>query len=190
MKFAFFAALALSAAASAASSVEVPKTVKAPTPSQAVAALVSHQPPKGWKAEEYANGGGADPVVAFVDGLDRIAVRVFGAPGSGYKTPAAFLAGPAASTMGAKPDKVGSVTAGGKEVTLYRHGFPINLGDPHAASGPTTLGREVFCILPAARGRFVVLSYSRESPAPDLEGRGEKVWEAFLKTVKLAGRKT
>ncbi|MDD5302008.1 MAG: hypothetical protein PHS14_02780 [Elusimicrobia bacterium] len=190
MRLALSAVLALSAAASAAIPMEASKTVKAPTPSQAVAALISHQPPKGWQVEEYANGGGADPVVAFVDGLDRIAVRVFGAPGSGYKNPASFLSGPAASTMGRKPEKVGSVTAAGRQLALYRRGFPINLGDPHSPSGPASLGREVFCILPASGGRFIVLSYARESPAPDMDQRGEKAWGAFLRTVKLAGRKT
>ena len=190
MSLALPAVLAMSLAASAADSVEVSKTVKAPTPSQTVASLLSHQPPKGWRFEEYANGGGADPVVAFVDGLDRIAVRVFGAPGSGYKNPAAFLSGAAVSTMGQKPEAIGSVMAAGRQLTLYKHGFPINMGDPHAPSAPTTLGKEVFCILPAAKGRFVVLSYARESPAPDLERRGEKAWAAFLKTVKLTGRKT
>lgn len=188
MKLFLIAALALSA--SAAGSVEVPKTVKAQTPSQSVAALVSHRPPKGWKAEEYANNDGADPVVAFSDGLDRITVRAFGGPGSGYKSPALFLSGAAASTMGRKPESAGSVTVAGRRVALYRRGFPINLGDPHAPSGPPMLGREIFCVLPASGGRFVVLAYSRESPAPDLEGRGDAAWEAFLKTVKLPGRKT
>jgi hypothetical protein len=189
MRFALFAVLALAAASSAAPSVEAPKTVKKSTPSQSVAALISHQPPKDWKVEEYANGGGADPVLAFVDGLDRITVRVFGAPGGAYKDSAAFLSGPAASTLGRKPEKVGSVTAAGRSLVLYRRGFPINLGDPHVSSGPPMLGKEVFCLLPATGGRFIVLSLSRESPAPDLERRGEKAWEAFLKTVKLVGRK-
>lgn len=189
MKPAFFAVLVLSAVASAAP-VEESKTVKAPTPSQTVAGFVRYKAPANWTVAEYANGGGADPVVAFVDGVDRISVRIFGAPGSAYKNPPAFLAGPAASTMGAKPEKVASVQAAGRELILYRHGIPVNLGDPHAPSGPPTLGREVFVLLPGTKGRFVVLSYARESPAPDLEGRGEKAWEIFLKTVKLVGRKT
>lgn len=190
MRLALCAVLAMSAAASAATSVNVLKAAKAPTPSQDVAALISHQPPKGWKVEEYANGGGADPVVAFVDGLDRITVRVIGAPGSVYKTPAAFLSGPAASTMGRKPEEAGSITTAGRQLTLYKHGFPVNLGDPHAPASLTMLGKEVFCILPASGGRFIVLSYVRESLAADMERRGEKAWEAFLKTVKLVGRKT
>lgn len=189
MTLALSAVLALTVSVSAAA-VEASKPVKAPTPSQIVAAYVTHQPPKGWKSEEYANAGGAEPVVAYSDGLDRITIRVFGAKGSAYRTPASFLAGPAASTMGQKPESIGSVTAAGRRLPLYRHGFPINLGDPHAAPRPTVLGREIFCILPAAGGRFIVLAYARESPAPDLDRRGEKAWEAFLKAVKLVGRKT
>lgn len=163
---------------------------KAASPSEAITAIVGYQAPKGWKPEAYANGGGADPVLAYVDGLDRIAVRAFGAPGSGYKNSASFLDGAAASTMGRKPETIGSVTASGRRLTLYRRGFPIGLGDPHSPSGPARLGSEVFCLLPAPEGRFIVLSYARESPVPDLERGGAKAWEAFLKTVKLTGRKT
>lgn len=190
MRLALSAVFTLAAAALAASSVEAPKTVKSKTPADTIAALVKHQPPKGWRVEEYTNGGGADPVVAYADGLDRITVRAFGAPGSGYKNAAAFLSGPAAGTMGRKPEKAGLVTVAGRKLTLYKHGLPINLGDPHAPAGPPMMGREIFCLLPASGGRFVVLAYARESPAPDLEGLGEKAWAAFLKTVKLPGRKT
>lgn len=161
-----------------------------PTPSVILSEFVRFQAPKNWRAEEYANGGGADPVRAFVDGSDRITVRLFGAPGSGYKNPAAFLAGPAATTMGRKPESAGTVAAAGRRLPLYRRGFPLTLGDPHGGSSPRGQGRELFCILPAAKGRFVVLSYARESSAPDLDKRGSKAWEAFLKTVKLVGRKT
>jgi hypothetical protein len=100
------------------------------------------------------------------------------------------LAGPASSTLGRKPETSGSIAAAGRRLALYRHGLPVNLGDPHAPSGPPALGSEVFCILTVSGGRFVVLSYARESPVPDMERRGEKTWEAFLKTVKLVGRKT
>lgn len=187
MRRAYSIVLAL-AAASAAHSVEVAKTVKAQTPSQAVAALVRHQPPKGWTVQEHANG--ADPVVAYEDGLDRITVRAFGGPNSSYKTPALFLSGAAASTMGRKPEDAGTVAAAGRRLALYKRGFPMNLGNPHVPSGRPMLGTEFFCIMPAAGGRFIVLAYARESPAPDLEGRGEAAWAAFLKTVKLPGRKT
>lgn len=168
-----------------------PARAEEPKPSLLIAGALRFEAPKGWQREEYSNGGGADPVEAFVSGEDRIIVRVFGAPGSGYKDAASFLAGPGASTMGQPPEKAGSARVSGRERSLYKRGFPINQGDPHVPSGrQQMLGRELFLILPAAKGRFAVLSYSRESPAPDLERRGEKAWAAFLKTVKLAGRKT
>lgn len=162
---------------------------KAPSPAKTIAAVIRFSAPKGWRAEEYANG--ADLVSAFVSGEDRIVVRVFGAPGSAYADPAAFLSGAAASTMGRPPEKAGEATVAGRRTTLYRRGFPVNLGDPHIPSGrQQVLGLEVFVILPPRKGRFVVLSYARESPAPDLERAGEKAWAAFLKTVKSPGRKT
>lgn len=183
--------IALAAAVVALTAAAAEKTVTTTTPSQTIAALVSYQPPKSWEVEEYANGGGADPVIAFIDGSDRLVVRVFGAPGSGYKSPAAFLAGPAAATLGRKPEKAGATRVAGRELALYKRGFPVNLGDPHAPpAGPPRLGKEVFCVLPASGGRFVVLSYARESPAPDRQRRGEKAWAAFLKSVKLVSRKT
>lgn len=183
--------IALAAAVVALTTAAAEKTVKTMTPSQSVSALVSYETPKSWRVEEYANGGGADPVMAFVDGSDRISVRVFGAPGSGYMNPTVFLAGPAATTLGRKPERAGDVGIAGRRLTLYRRGFPVNLGDPHAPpAGPPRLGKEVFCVLPTSGGRFVVLSYARESPVPDRERRGEKAWAAFLKTIKLVGRKT
>lgn len=164
---------------------------KPPSPSKAISAVVRFQPPAGWIAEAYANSGGADPVQAFASGEDRIIVRVFGAPGSAYPDPAAFLSGAAASTMGRPPEKTGETSAAGRRLPLYQRGFPINAGDPHAPSPPQPpLGREIFIVLPSSKGRFAVLSYARESPAPDLERRGEKAWRAFLKTVKMPGRKT
>jgi hypothetical protein len=162
---------------------------KSPSPSKVIAGVVRFQPPAGWRPEEYANG--ADPVQAFSSGEDRIVVRVFGAPGSAYAGPASYLDGAAASTMGRKPERSGEETVAGSRVVLYQRGFPIALGDPHAPTPPQQpLGREVFLILPGAKGRFAVLSYARESPAPDLKGAGEKAWSAFLKTVKMPGRKT
>ncbi|MBI2384396.1 MAG: hypothetical protein HYV14_00125 [Elusimicrobia bacterium] len=161
----------------------------APSPAKAISAVVRFSAPKGWRPEHYANG--ADPVSAFVSGEDRIVVRVFGAPGSAYADPAAFLSGAAASTMGRPPEKAGERTVARRRVDLHQRGFPVNLGDPHIPSGrQQVLGREIFLILPASKGRFAVLSYARESPAPDRERRGEKAWEAFLKTVKSPGRKT
>ncbi len=168
---------------------EAHKPASVADPMQTFADLVRFVPPTGWSREAYANGDGADPVLAFEDLLDRISLRRFGAPGSAFATSASFLRGPAATTMGSPPEVAGTVTVAGRELTLYRRGFPIHLGDPHVRSGgPVTLGRAVFCVLPTDGDTFVVLSYERESPAPDLEGRPEKVWASFLKTVEIVRR--
>jgi len=164
---------------------------KAPAKTETLSAYVRFQAPKDWRVEEHANSDGADPVKSFVSGEDRLSVRLFGASGSAYKTPAAFLSGAAASTMGRKPEKMGKTRTAGREVVVYQRGFPLNMGDPHTPSGrQQLLGREIFVLVPAAKGRFVVISYARESPAPDLLRRGEQAWEAFLKTVSVPGRKT
>lgn len=191
MKIALAALLSVSAVAMAACGADEPrKPARVADPAETFAGLVRFVPPTGWTRWAYANGDGADPVLAFEDVLDRISLRRFGAPGSAFATPAAFLRGPAATTMGRPPERVGAVTVAGQELTLYRRGFPIHLGDPHAPSGgPVMLGRAEFCVLPTNGDAFVVLSYERESPAPDLDGRPEKVWVAFLKTVEVVGRK-
>jgi hypothetical protein len=161
------------------------------TPSKAAAALLNWTPPRGWKASEYANAGGADLVVAYENGVDRIAVKIFGAPTSFYRTPEEFMAGPGATTMGRPPVKAGAARAAGGAVTVYRREFPLAEGDPHAVSGPPPLmGRETFCVLPPfPDGRFVVLSYSRESAVPDIKAKGEKAWTAFLAGVRPAGKR-
>lgn len=182
--FGAFSFLALSAPAAAK------EAVKMPIPAQAVAALVKFSPPKGWSPRDYSNAAGADPVASFENGEDRIVARAFGAPGSDYKTPADFLAGPAALTMGMAPTVAGKVVVAGQTLTLYKRGFPINLGDPHVASPPKPMmGVEKFCVLPLAKGRFVAFSYARSSPIPDLEKTGEKAWESFLNSIKPAGGK-
>jgi hypothetical protein len=158
----------------------------APSPESAVAALVSLTPPKGWEKTAYANAGGADAVVAYQDGADRLLARVFGAPGSFYETPRAFLTGPAAATMGRRPRPAGRALVAGRRLRVYRRGYPLADGDPHAvSSGRARMASERFVILPPAPdGRFVVLSYQRESPVPDPELRGEAAWKAFLKSAR------
>jgi len=177
MKRALPAVLLLSAAAASA-----PR----PGPAAAVDAVVRFAAPAGWTRSDYANG--ADPVVAFENGADRLLVRVYGAPGSAYKTPAEFLQGPAASTLGRPPERAGAATVAGRQTPLYRHRIPVGLGDPHVADGrPPRLGPEVFCVLPArADGRFAVLSHARESEIPDLAGLGEKAWKSLLKSARSA----
>ena len=83
---------------------------------RAVAAVVSFTAPAGWARSDYANSGGADPVVAFEEGSDRIAVYLYGSPGSFYKTPADFMLGPAATTMGRAPERAGEALVDGHAV--------------------------------------------------------------------------
>jgi hypothetical protein len=175
------AALILGAAAGAAAG----GPVKTKTPSQAVAALLSFAPPKGWTKVEYANAEGADPVVRFESLADAVQIRVFGAPGSDYPTPKDFLDGPAASELGAAPADAGAAEVAGQKLALRRRRFPIEASDPHRPSpGRPPMGTETFCVLPLKGGRFAVLAYRRESPIPDLHRKGEKAWEAFLKSVR------
>ncbi len=156
-----------------------------------MAKYVTWKGPKGWRVEEYANGGGADPVVAYVYGQDRLTVRLFGAPGSAYKDAAAFFAGPAATSMGKKPGSSGTAKVAGKTLPVRTRTFPVMLGDPHTrGAAPPLTGRERFVVLPLAEGRFAVLAMARESPAPDLERTGEKAWKAFLASVAPAKRPT
>jgi hypothetical protein len=158
------------------------------TPSKIAAALLEWTPPSGWKASEYSNAGGADPVVAYENGIDRIEIKIFGARKSFYRTPEDFMTGPGATTMGRAPVKSGVARAAGGAVTVYRREFPLPGGDPHAFSpGPPMMGRETFCVLPPfPDGRFAVLSYARESSAPDITGNAEKAWKAFLAGVRRA----
>jgi hypothetical protein len=184
MKLLLLAAQLLFAAPTPAAEVPV-----STMPSKAAAELLRWTPPPGWTASEYSNAGGADPVVAYENGLDRIEIKIFGAPKSFYADPEAFMAGPGATTMGRPPVKSGVARAAGAAVTVYRRKFPLPDGtDPHAPSpGPARMGQETFCVLPPfPDGRFAVLSYARESEAPDIKRRGEKAWSAFLAAVRLA----
>jgi hypothetical protein len=182
MTLTWIAALAVWAAASPA---------PAARPAGAIAALVRFQAPAGWTRSDDANSAGADPVVSFERGADRIAVYAYGAPGSAYRTPADFLKGPAATTMGRPPVRAGSAVVAGRKTPLYRREIPLIDSDPHESTGrPPRMGVEIFCVLaPAADGRFLVLARSRSTPVPDLEARGDKDWKVFLKTVRPAGPK-
>jgi hypothetical protein len=184
MKIFFFAVQFLLAAPVPAAEVPVSSTH-----SYAASALLDWTPPPGWKASEYANAGGADPVVAYEKGIDRIAIMVFGAPKSFYRSTADFMAGPGATTMGRAPAKAGTARVAGRAVALYRREYPMPDGDPHAFSPDPRMGREIFCVLPPLPdGRFVVLSYARESPAPDITGGADKAWDAFLAGVRARKR--
>lgn len=168
------AALILGAAAGAAAEGKV----KAKTPSQEVAALVSFTPPKGWTLDEYANADGADPVVRFENLVDVVQVRVFGAPRSDYPAPEDFL-------LGSDASEDGTVSVAGRKLALHRRRFAIVPRDPHHPSAlKSPRGKEVFFILPLKDGRYAVIAYLRASPIPDLHRTGEKAWAAFLKTVR------
>ncbi len=158
-------------------------TVKTRTPAQAVAALVKFTAPKGWTPVEYANG--VDPVLRFEHLSDAVQLRAFGAPDSDYPTPKDFMAGPAATEEGAAPAADGTVNVAGKKLALYRRKFSTGVSNPHGPPQPKApMGTEWFCVLPLKGSRFVVLTYRRSTPAPDMEGKGEKAWREFLKTVK------
>ena len=57
------------------------------------------------------------------------------------------------------------------------------------APDPVCRERDDWIVLPTDGDTFVVPSYARESPAPDLAGRPEKVWASFLTAVEVVGRK-
>jgi hypothetical protein len=177
--------LLLAAPAPAAEAPVKPTAVKT-SPAQAAAAVLKWTPPAGWDESAYANG--PDQVVAYEHGFDRITVRIFGAPKSFYKTPAQFLEGPAATTMGRAPEPAGEARIAGRGAPLYRHEYPVPEGDPHMRSPrPPRMAREIFCVLPPLPdGRFAVVAYARESPVPDLKGAGDKAWSKFLGGVKPA----
>src|SRR3569832_2113297 len=157
----------------------------------AVSQVVTFRDPIRWKRSDYANSMGADPVVSFAQGSERISVYVYGAAGSAYKTPEDFLKGPAATTMGKPPEPAGKAKVGAQELAQYRRGYP--LGDYDASkpeAGPPRMGEQLFCILPPmADGRFAVLAHDQNRPAPGPSRSGGPAWKAFLKTVKPAGPK-
>lgn len=154
----------------------VPAGAAAP-PAEAVSALLTFTPPKGWALEAYANADGADPVLSYEKLSDSVEIRVLGAPGSDYPAPKDFL--------GEDVPGEETVTVAGRKLPLYRRRFPLEAKNPHGPSKiKSPLGTELFCVLPLKGGRFAVLSYRRESPAPSLDGAGPKAWEAFLKTVR------
>jgi len=177
-------------AALAAAALAAPPPAAKPS-ADAVAAVVAFRDPPRWRRSDYANSMGADPVVSFARGSERISVSVYGAAGSAYKTPEDFLKGPAATSMGRAPARAGAAKVGGREVALYRRSYPLGDYDPSKPeAGPPRLGEQLFCVLPpAADGRFAVLAHDQNRPLPGPDSSGGAAWKAFLKTVKPAGPK-
>ncbi|MBI5210667.1 MAG: hypothetical protein HY927_11910 [Elusimicrobia bacterium] len=141
--------------------------------------------PPGWEAEETASD--ADPAVTLSKGQDAIKIRLLGGPGSRYAGPREFLEGFEARTMGRPAEDLGLVAVAGVKTRLYRAGVPIMLGDPHVRDPrPPQLAWTQFCVLPSG-DRFIVLSWTLESPVPDPEAAGEKAWRRFLSAFELKG---
>ena len=165
---------------------EEPAMKALPTP-EIIAGLLQIDVPNGWTRTAYANTGGVDFVVAFERGANRLLVRVFGAKRSSYRTPEDFLSGPAAGTLGRAAGRKGAAKIDGRTVALFERGFPLLARVPHGSTpAKPQMGTETFCVLPPSKdGRFIVLSYQRESPIPDLKGTGEKAWEVFLRGVRM-----
>ena len=139
--------------------------------------------PAGWELER--SDSAADPSVRLEKGLDVMRIRYLGGPGSRYRSPSGFLRGFEATTMGRPPKPVRRARLAGREVRVYGHGYPVDLGDPHLVDPrPPALAREEFCLLPSGRG-FFVLSWAHESPVPDPEAAGEKAWRALLASFIL-----
>ncbi|HBL19072.1 MAG TPA: hypothetical protein DD417_20510 [Elusimicrobia bacterium] len=157
-----------------------------PQPVQETLGAARFSGPAGWESEK--SGTAADPGVRFSRGLDVIKVRLLGGKGSRYAGPDAFLKGFEATTMGKAPERVRQVKAGGRKVWVYRHGYPVDLGDPSAPpAGAPALASEEFCVIPLG-GKFFVLSFAHESPIPDPEAAGEKAWAALLASFSLKAK--
>lgn len=156
-------------------------------PAALVRAAVSFSAPAGWREDAHANG--PDPVLELRKDLDRISLSLFGARGSAYATPAEYLRGPGAGTLGKPPQAVAELAVGGRKRVLYEHGVTMMMGDPHAPpGGGPPLATERFVLLPLPDGRFLVAAHRFESPVPSVERAGEKAFSALLKTLKPAAK--
>jgi hypothetical protein len=158
----------------------------ADAPGAALRPHVRFAAPAGWRVEEHANG--VDPVLRFTKGLDVITLYLYGAKGTAYATPEAFLRGPAASTMGSAPKADGRVTVAGLSLVLYRRGYPVRLGDPHvpASGAAPEMASERFIVLPLAGSRFAVAAHAFESSVPSFEREGARAFDKFLKALRPA----
>ena len=148
--------------------------------------LARFSAPENWAVERDTVS--ADPKSRWTFGRHVLTVKLFGGPGSEYETPAAFLDGFGARTMGAPAVRIGTATAAG--APLYEYRYPVELGDPHAASPvPPVLARAEVCLIPAGK-RFFAVSYAYEAIIPDPRLNGQGFWRDFLKGFKLKKTQT
>ena len=139
--------------------------------------------PAGWELQKKDSA--ADPWRRFTQDSDVIEIKLVGGKGSRYASSADYLAGFEATTMGKPPEKLRQARVAGLKVWIWRHGYPINLGDPHVVDPrPPQLAREEFCLIPCGK-KFLVLKWAHESPIPDLNAVGKKAWESFLGSLAL-----
>jgi hypothetical protein len=140
--------------------------------------------PRGWEIER--TDGAADPELRFSSGENIIRACLFGGAGSRFATQAAYLTGFAATTMGRPPERIRPARVAGIEIWIYRHGYPIQLGDPHVHDPrPPTLADEEFCLIPL-KERFVVLSWACEGP-PNPDHSDNDAWQSFLDSFRIDG---
>lgn len=146
--------------------------------------LAVYSAPENWAVERDTVS--ADPKTRWTFGRHVLTVKLLGGPGSRYASPAEYLDGFEARTLGAPAVRVGTATAAG--APLYEHRYPIDLGDPHEASpAAPVLAREEFCLVPAGK-RFFALSYAYEAVIPDPRMDGGAFWRQFLKGFSLKKR--
>ena len=130
-------------------------------------------------------GSGFDREVRLSHLRYTIRIRLLGGKGSKYPTPGDFLDGFEARSLGRPPQKKGTETISGIKVISFLRKVPVDAGDPASVSSEAPkLAKEEFLIVPA-RERFFLLSYSFESPMPDLRDMENKAWRPFLKSFLI-----
>jgi hypothetical protein len=152
----------------------------------AFAGVARCKAPSEWLIEQADDA--VNPSLRFSDGQNIIRVGLMGGPGSRYATAAEYLTGFAATTMGRPPEQLRIIKVAGIETCLYRHGYPVQLGDPHVLDTRAPMLAEAeFCLLPM-KAKFVVLSWAREGP-PNPTELGDETWKSFLDSFQLDNRR-
>ncbi len=151
-----------------------------PSPFEGWAAYAA---PEGWTS--LSLGSGFDREVRLSHLRYTIRIRLLGGKSSKYPTPGDFLDGFEARSLGRPPKRNGTETISGIQVHSFLRKYPVDAGDPAMVSPEAPkLAKEQFLIVPA-RDRFFLLSYSFESPMPDLRDMENKAWRPFLKSFRL-----